>query len=452
MKSFELIVIGGGPAGITLAKMLGKKMKTAIIRPEDYSMIYCAMPYAIEGILPVEKTLKRDSLITDAGAELLRNTVTDINYKKKTLTLDDDSTLAYDKLVIATGANPIIPNIEGKDLQGVLSFKTQNDLTKILNHVDAGGKHAVVVGAGAIGIELAQALKEKGLQVDLVDMADSILPNMLDSEMAEKSQEELIRTGINLHFGARVTELSGVKYVNKVHLDNGDIIDFGNLDQCSFGNGEEFTGFVVFAVGMKPTLVTKGDLEIGSHGIIVNSKMETGVPDVYAVGDCVQFKSGISGNAFSGKLATNAVPMAKVLGFNLLGQNREYPGFYNGAATKVGKFFIGGTGFSEKTAKLEGFETVSSYSTVTSKFPIMPDAKEVHLKLIGTKKTKRILGAQIVSEEPVTDKIDLLTFAIQNSNTAFDLTKLSYSSQPYQAFYPAANLIVLAAEEMLKKT
>ncbi len=271
MNKYDLAVIGGGPAGITLAKLLGKKMKLAIIRPEDYSMIYCAMPYAIEDIIPYEKTLKKDSLVTDAG--------------------------------------------------------------------------------------------------------------------------------------------------------------------------------------MRPvtSIVDNTDIELGKDGIVVNNKMETNIPDVYAVGDCVQFQSGISGEIISGKLATNAVPMAKVLGLNLLGQNRTYSGFFNGAATKVGKYFVGGTGLTEKAAKASGYEVVCGYSEATTQFPMMPDAKKLRLKLVADMKTYKLLGAQIVSGESVTGRIDLLTFAIQKDTTIEELTSLSYSAQPYQSFFPAANIVVLAAEDLLKK-
>ena len=143
--------------------------------------------------------------------------------------------------------------------------------------------------------------------------------------------------------------------------------------------------------------------------------------------------------------------MAKVLGFNMLGQNRTYPGFFNGAATKVGKFFVGGTGLTESAAVKLGYEVSVGYSEVTTQFPIMPDAKKIYFKLIADKRTRKLLGAQIVSGKPATGEVDLITFAIQKNSTVEDMTALSYSAQPYQSFFPAANGIVLAAEEILKK-
>ena len=117
MSKYDVVVIGGGPAGITLSKMLGKKFRMAVIRPEDHGMIYCAMPYAIEGLIGVEKVLKKDNLVTDSGAELLRNKVAKADFGKKKLHLQGGSTVFYDKLVIATGATPVIPSIPGRDLK-----------------------------------------------------------------------------------------------------------------------------------------------------------------------------------------------------------------------------------------------------------------------------------------------------------------------------------------------
>ena len=443
MEKYDIAVIGGGPAGITLAKMLGGRSRMAVIRPEDHSMIYCAMPYAIEGLIEEGKTLKKDSLVTDAGAELIRTSVTGVDFDGKVVTLSDSSQITYDKLVIATGATPFIPPIPGNDLDGVTGFKTRADLNRINGLIDSGLTRTVVVGAGAIGIELALAVKARGVEVDLVDMEESVLPNLLDRDMSEPLYAELIKAGISIHLGAKVTELRGESSVEQVVLDNGHVIQFG----------ESPASLVVFTTGMKPSvsLVEGSEMQVGKDGIIVNEKMETSIPDVFAVGDCVQFKSGITGETVSGKLATNAVPMARIIGFNMIGQERTYPGFFNGAATKVGQYFTGGTGYSERAAQRAGIETVSGFSEVTTQFPIMPEAKKMQVKLVAEKDSHRLIGGQIVSGEPVTGRIDLLTFAIQKKATVEDLTGLSYSAQPYQSFYPAANGVVLAAEDIIKK-
>ncbi len=453
MTKYNILVIGGGPAGVTLAKMLGMKEKVAVIRPEDFSMIYCAMPYAVEGLMELEKTFKKDEIVTDAGADLIRSKAIHVDFENKMVTLESKDIIEYDKLIIATGAQPFIPPIKGADLKGVSGFKTEKDMRFVIESSQYGIKSALVVGAGAIGIELALSLRKLGLNVELVDMASTLLPNLVDPEMSEPIYEEIVRTGIHVHLNARVEELVGKEYVQQVKLSNGKVIHFDTLEDCNVTNVEQYRGLVVFATGMKPVveLFQNTGLEIGRDGIIIDNKMQSNIEDVYAVGDCAQFHSGITNEILSGKLATNAVPMAKVLGFNLLGQDRTYKGFYNGAATKVGDYYVGGTGLSEAHAEKSGFKVAVTYSEVTTKFPIMPTAKKVSMKLIFDKVTKRVLGGQVVSQEPVTDKIDILTLAIQNNFVLEQLTELSYSSQPYQSYYPAANLIVLAAEDALKK-
>ncbi|MGM0603766.1 MAG: FAD-dependent oxidoreductase, partial [Bacillota bacterium] len=146
MEKHDILILGGGPAAITMVKNMKGKRDTAVIRPEDHSMIYCAMPYVIEGLLPYEKTLKTDDLVTDTGAELIRDTAEAVDFEKKIVKTADGSEYGYNELVIATGANPILPPISGADLKQVTTFKTEEDLEMILELVDSGIDSAAVVG------------------------------------------------------------------------------------------------------------------------------------------------------------------------------------------------------------------------------------------------------------------------------------------------------------------
>jgi len=342
-------------------------------------------------------------------------------------------------LIIATGADPILPPIDGVNLKGVYTFKTQTDLMAIEKELkDNKIEKAVVVGAGAIGIELAQALNHVGVVCHLVDMAKTVLPNLVDADFAKEAQDELKDLGIQLHLDNKVVSVNGDGSVEQVVLDNGDKISLGK------------SGIIVFAAGMRANtdLFKNSPLKIERQGILVNDKMETNIKDVYAVGDCVQFVSGITGEPILGKLATNAVPMARLLSKNLMGDDRVYKGFFNGAATKVGRYFVGGTGFSE-TASDGKFDIVVGDAKLTTAFPIMPSAKMVKMKLIADKNTLKVIGGQVVAEVPVTDKVDLITMAIQSGLTVRDLTGFSYSAQPYQSFFPANNLLVACAENIL---
>ncbi len=437
MEKHDVLVIGGGPAAITIAKNIQDKRDIGIIRPEDHSMIYCAMPYVIENLLPYEKTLKKDKIVTETGAALIRDTAVEVDFDNKVVTTLKGDKYSYNELVIAVGASPILPPINGTELENVSTFKSEEDLKKILDIVDSGLGSAAVVGAGAIGIELAQAFNERGIETNLIDMMPTVLPNMLDSEMSKEAEAELKDLGINLYLDNKVIELKGEGKVEEVILGNGEAVK---------------ADLVIFSVGMKANIefLTDTDLKLGRDGILVDDQLKTNIKDVYALGDCVQFESGITGDVIQGKLATNAVPMGRIMANNLLGDNRSYKGFYNGSATKVGDYYVGGSGLTEKKAA-EDYEIVTGYAEFTTAFPIMPFAKKVKMKLIVDKENREVLGGQVVSGEPVTDKIDKITMAVQYGIKVDDLLGFSYSSQPYQSFYPAHNLLVKSAEEIVKK-
>jgi NADH dehydrogenase/NADH oxidase (H2O2-forming) len=412
------------------------------------------MPYAIEKIIPLEKTFKHDCIVTDSGADLIRDTVIKIDFDNKKVHTKNNNVYGYSKLVIATGAVPVLPPIPGKELKQVLTFKTEDDLRNIMAYCESGLiSNAVVVGAGAIGVELAQALNTIGIKTHLVDMAGTILSAMLDKEMVAEAEGALTNAGIVLHLNSKVVELRGADTVEQVILDDGHVITLRDSDQCNTAKDAVVkNGIVVFAVGMRveTELFKDSGLLIGRDGIMVNDKMETNIEDVYAVGDCAQFISGITKGVISGKLATNAVPMAKVFAKNQLGATKKYQGFFNGAATKIGAFFAGGTGLTEQAAQ-SSLDTLSGYSELTTIFPNMPGVKKIRMKMVAERGTLRVIGAQFISGEPVTDKVDVMTLAIQNNLTVTNLAEFSYSSQPYQSFFPASNLIVAAAEDILNK-
>jgi NADH dehydrogenase/NADH oxidase (H2O2-forming) len=255
--------------------------------------------------------------------------------------------------------------------------------------------------------------------------------------MSKEAEAELKDLGINLYLDNKVIELKGEGKVEEVILGNGEAVK---------------ADLVIFSVGMKANIefLTDTDLKLGRDGILVDDQLKTNIEDVYALGDCVQFESGITGDVIQGKLATNAVPMGRIMANNLLGDNRSYKGFYNGSATKVGDYYVGGSGLTEKKAA-EDYEIVTGYAEFTTAFPIMPFAKKVKMKLIVDKENREVLGGQVVSGEPVTDKIDKITMAVQYGIKVDDLLGFSYSSQPYQSFYPAHNLLVKSAEEIVKK-
>lgn len=436
------LIIGGGPVGIQAAKMLRKsrpESSVTVLRPEPFSVIYCAIPYAIEGIIDMDKIAKRDELVTDTGADLIKASAKNIDFDAHLVTLDDGRSIKYNKLLIATGALPFVPPVPGKELKNILTVKTAADAERIKEKAEKAGK-VVVIGAGAIGIEQAQAMKSLGKEVHLVDMAAHPLPAMVDGEFGEKLIEELASAGIAWHGSSVLKEFAGKEFVEEVVLNKDKRI---KLDAKN--------DFVIVSVGVQPELGIFKDtkLEMARDGIKVDALMRTNIENVFAAGDCVSFYSGIDNRPLGGKLATNAVPMAKVAAANMLGQKRAYQGFFNGAVTCLGDLRVGGTGFTQTFASKKGLSTVCGYGQTTSRFPIMPGAQNVRVKLVAEAKTGKIIGGQVLGPDAVAEKIDLITFAIQKGHTLNDLANLSYSAQPWQTFFPAANPIVKAAEDAL---
>ncbi len=438
------LIIGGGPVGIQAARMLKNnrpESSVTVLRPEEFSVIYCAIPYVIEGILEPSAIAKKDELLTEVGAELIKASARKIDFNAHLVTLEDGRQIEYSKLLIATGARPFVPPIKGHDLKNVFTVKTADDTRKIQEAATRANK-AVVIGAGAIGIEQAQAIKALGREVHLVDMAQFPLSAMIDEEFGKIIIEKLAGEGIIWHGSAALSELTGTECVEKVVLANGNSIE---LDGQS--------DMVIVSAGVKPELglFAETGLEMEKDGIIVNASMRTNIEDVFAAGDCVHYWSGIDGRPIGGKLATNAVPMAKVAAKSMLGRKAEYQGFFNGAATCVGELRVGGTGFTETLAKARGFETITGFGQTTSRFPIMPGAKKVQVKLVADVATGKLLGGQVIGYEAVAEKVDVITLALQHQLKLEDLAQLSYSAQPWQTFYPANNAIVMAAEDALKK-
>jgi len=436
----DVLVVGGGPAGIQGSrsiKMQRPDLDVVVLRPEPFSVIYCAIPYALENLFEPEKIRKRDELVTEPGSRLVKETVVEADLDAKVVKTAEGNTFRYEKLLIVTGAVPFIPPVPGADLKNILTVKTEFDTLRILEKIESGAKHAVVVGAGAIGIEQAQAFRKRGLEVDLIDMAPYPLPAMVDEEFGHLVEEELASQGIRFRPNVRLAGFEGDEFVEKVLLENGESIAL-----------EPGKDYVVVAVGVKPVIQPFADcgLEVGKDGFIVNNRMETSHPDVWAAGDCVQFVSGIDGKLVGGKLATNAVPMAKVAAKNIIGQSARYPGFFNGAVTVAGKLRVGGTGFTEAVARQRGFETVAGFGETTSRFPMMPGACPTKVKLVVERHTGRLLGGQVVGCEAVAERIDIITLALQRRLSAAELAELSYSAQPWQTFFPARNAIVQAAE------
>ncbi|MCW4006532.1 MAG: FAD-dependent oxidoreductase [Candidatus Bathyarchaeota archaeon] len=443
----RIIVIGANAAGVEAASAARKKDRTAEItllnREKNAGYSRCGLPFVIGGQIASFKDL---IVYPQAYFQMLKlnlkseANVTAIDTKEKTVTYTDKDgkteTLPYDSLILATGADAFMPPIKGREKQGILSLRTLEDGEKIRQAVRSGAKSAVIMGAGLIGLETGVALIERGLKVTLVEMLPQILPAMLDADMAKQVQAHLEEKGMCILTGKGVEEFLGDDKVTAV-MAGGEKIE-ADLFISAFG------------VRANTKLAMDAGIVIGeSRGIKTNGCMETSVPDVYAVGDCAESANMLTHRPMCAQLGTIGVRQGKVGGTNAAGSYSQFTGILASAVTRLFEIEAGVTGLTENTAKRNKIQYVTGSITSKTKADYYPTAKPVKVKLIVEKESQRIIGAQVVGGEEVTQRINALSFAIQKQMTVRDLAKAdtAYAPPLNETWDP----MVLAAEMILMR-
>jgi NADH oxidase (H2O2-forming) len=443
----RIIVIGANASGVEAASAARKKDRTAeitlITQEKEAGYSRCGLPFAIGGQISNFKDL---IVYPPAFFKMLKlnlkteTKVTGINTKEKSITTVDranNTELAqYDSLVIATGADSFMPRIKGREKKGILSLRTLEDGRKILGAVQKGAKSAVIMGAGLIGLETGVALIERGLKVTLVEMLPQILPTMLDPDMARLAQATLEKKGMNILTGKCVEEFLGEDEVSAI-IAGGEKIE-ADIFISAFG------------VRANTSLALQSGIPLGTtNAIKTNSRMETGVENVYAVGDCAESVNLITLQPTCAQLGTVAVRQGKVAGKNAGGGYALFSGILASAVTKLFDIEAGVTGLTEKAAKRARIEVISGAISSKTKADYYPNALPIKVKLVVEKESQRIIGAQIVGGEEVTQRINALSFAIQKGMNVRDLVKAdtAYAPPLCETWEP----MVLAAEMVLMK-
>jgi len=443
----RIIVIGANAAGVEAASAARKKDHAAeitlITQEKTAGYSRCGLPFVIGGQIPSFKDL---IVYSQAYFQMMKlnlkteTKATAINTKDKTVTVIDKTgateMLQYDSLVIATGADAFTPTIKGSEKQGILSLRTLEDGERILQAVQSGAKSAVVMGAGLIGLETGVALTERGLKVTVVEMLPQILPQMLDADMAQMVQGHLQERGLCILTEKAVEEFLGGDKVNAI-MAGGEKIE-ADLFLSAFG------------VRANTKLAAEAGIPIGeSRGIKTNARMETEVKDVYAVGDCAETPHLITHKPVCPQLGTVAVKQGKVAGINAGGGYALFPGVLASAVTRLFDIEAGVTGLTENAAKRAGLDVITGTISSKTKADYYPKALPIKVKLVVEKESQRIVGAQIVGGEEVTQRINALSFAIQKGMTVRELAKAdtAYAPPLNETWEP----MILAAEMVLMK-
>jgi len=439
-ETLNMVVIGcsgcGALAGLT-AKRLQPSLDVKIIRePNEQGLLTrCATPYICCGQALVDPSYKDDRIFGDAGIKLVNQTAVDIDRGAKIVTTADGETHPYDKLVLAMGAKPIMLPVPGTQLPGVFTLRTSGDATDILHWVNSERvRHAVIVGAGAIGVEEAYLLSSQGLKVTIVEMLDRVMYKSLDADMSEIVQEDMRRRGLGLLLKERVATIEGTSQAEGVRLASGELIP---------------ATMVIVSAGVRcnTELAEKAGLECGSLALKVNRFLQTSDDDVYAGGDLVEYASHITGRPTLGQLRPNAVIGGRVIAWNILGLGVEFPALINSLCTKFYDQSIAAAGLTESSAKEEGIRTFSSKQVSSSQHSMMRDRKPYMLKLVFDRDTKKLIGGQIVSDSPCPAKsIDAIALAIRCGLTALDLATFRAAGQPELSPDPGKEPIALAAD------
>ncbi len=442
MCSFKkVVVVGCSGAGAMAAKMvktINPSLDVTIIREQEEKglLTRCATPYIASGNVMVDPSYKDDAIFTSQGIKLVNVKAVGVDRKLKIVTTADGIKYPYDKLVLATGAKPIIFSIPGIDLAGVFTLRTSGDAINILNWINSKRvKNVIVVGAGAIGIEIAYLLAQHGLKIIVVEMLDNVMARSLDKDMAEEIEEYIETKGVDLKLSQKVEAVIGGKEVAEV----------------KFSSGEQLkTEMVIISGGVEPNsyLAKKAGLEMGRFGLKVNEYLQTSDEDIFAAGDLIEYKSFITGKPIFGQLRPNAVIGGRVAAKNLLGLKVKFPGLINSFATKFFDQAIAAAGITENEAKENGIDVISTKQKSMSKHSMMREKKPYTLKLIFDKQTKKLIGGQIISLAPSPVKhIDVIAMAIRTGLTALDLTTLRCAGQPELSPDPGMEPIALAAEK-----
>ncbi|AGL91029.1 Putative NADH oxidase H2O2-forming [Candidatus Phytoplasma australiense] len=443
----KVIIIGCTHAGTAAAKTIKKTSpQTDIVvyeRNDNISFLSCGLALYVGGVVKDSRGLfysNPEELIHMGINTKLQHDVLKIDFEKKEVLVCNLETKQefkdnYDKLVIAAGSWPVVPPIEGIHSKNVLLSKNFNQAKEIISYSQKVNK-ITVVGAGYIGVELAEAFALRKKEVVLIDAETRIMPKYLDEEFTDVAQKELTDHGVKLALGQRIVGFETKDgLVTKVKTDK-DTFE---------------TEMVIMCIGFKPNtkLFNQALKTLPNGALIVNEYMQTSNPDVYACGDCVNVYSNPKKITQYIPLATNAVRMGTLVGLNLMKNQVKYLGTQGTSGIKIIDLNISSTGLTETVAK----ELGKNYDTVTIKDAnrpeFMPDFETVTLKLVFDKDSRKILGGQIVSRMDLTEKINTLSVCIQNEMTVEQLAFVDFFFQPH--FNKPWSLLNLAGLKALEK-
>ena len=436
----KVIIIGGGAAGASCAARLRRLDESAQIlileKTNEISIANCGLPYYVSGVIS-----DRDNILVSNPEKFktwfnidvrLNSEVVKIDRKNKAVQLNNGESLSYDKLVLAQGASPIIPQFEGMENSKVFGVRTLNDADKIKDYIKNNNpQKAVVVGGGFIGIEMAENLCEMGIKTTLVELGDQILAPV-DKEVALFAQNAMIEKGVELILSDGVNRFAG----DKIVLNSGSEIEFD---------------IVIMAIGVKSeiNLAKDAGLEVG-RGIIVNDFMQTVDEDIYAAGDSVEVKDFVSDMNTLIPLAGPANRQGRIIADNICGIASSYKKSQGTSVIKVFGLTVASVGNNEKQLKQKNIQYWKTYTFGRSHAGYYPDSSQILFKLLFSNDGK-VLGAQAVGEDGVEKRIDVISSIMRMNGSVQDMldSELCYAP-PYSSAKDPVNILGMNADNILR--
>lgn len=447
----KTVIIGGVAAGASAAarlRRLDESMEIVLLERGDYiSYANCGLPYHLGGVIP-----ERDSLLVMPEKKFkawfnlelrTKNEVIAVNRQAKSVTVrradGSEYEESYDKLLLATGSSPVAPSLPGADDSRIHSLWTIPDMDALGALVKEGAENAVVVGGGFIGLEAAENLRERGLHVTVIQHSGHVLPSV-DREMAYLLEAELAANGVDVRLNSKL----------------GSFRKKGDSLFAVLSDGSELAAdLVVMSIGVTPNsgLAKSAGLELGARGhIVVNERLQTSDPDIYAAGDAVEVVDRISGQKTAVPLAGPANKQGRIAADNIAGRSSVYRGSWGASVIKIGTLTAAGIGLTEAKLKQLGVVYHKIYTHPASNASYYPGGSQMHLKLMFAA-DGRILGAQAVGMKGVDKRLDVIGTAMQSGRTAPELAELELAyAPPFNSAKDPVNFLGMIAQNILDGT
>jgi len=441
----NVLIIGGSAAGLAAAitaRRFHPELTITVVRREEKALVPCGIPYIFGTLGSVDEDVIPDQVLKKHELDLLVDEVTSIDRAARIAHTTSGESIQYEKMILATGSNPLVPPLEGVELDNVFTAQKDPQYLEELRKALQRAKDVVIIGGGFIGLEFADELSKLSHlnSVSVVELLPHCLLLACDSEICLKVEEELQKGGVAIFADTKAKAIRGKEKAESVELENGQQL---NAD------------LVLLGIGVSPNVRLARDSGLEVHetaGIEVDDCMRTSDPHIFAAGDCTRKRCFLTGKTSMLRLASIATMEGRVAAANLFNRRRRAPCPVGVFGTVIGELAIGSAGFTERTAEQEGIEVVVGVASSPDKHPgTLPGAAELTVKLIFMKGGRQLIGGQVYGSDKAGYVVNCIASLIQQGMRADEISVFQMGTHPKLTPSPIAHQIENAAELALVK-